>query len=412
MSSAAKAIVKDERMPSGSIIHWSESDGKLVSVTCGKCLVKREIQVPSVLRQQETNPQWPGFCQKCAIRNASVEGKYDKNSRCDVVQLIDGYVDFSKRNENGKPLIHCNICGEDRFSSPYGSAGEYHTGRCRQCQKLIVGDLPHLSGAIVHRTKRDPNDRERVAFTCSNPECCPDCGQTHYVYLAHTLQETWTGRCVECFEKLPHPNQNRGMEEVGHLKATLNWDDRDDSGKIAIICPFSWCGKKWYADLSTITNGKKNPDWLACCPEHYRGKSALLLVINNSNSLASHGDQNDNGQENSNGKKLRSPRRSNQTDKTLTVLGKTIEDLNRVILEIYDDLQVNSAVTETKAAYKLGLGRPKYGDEGHENIRRLLRRNKVQDKFPHYRDKIIAKHRSSTAYAIEEETTPQFNRRA
>ncbi len=269
----------DETLDTGSKILWSMHNKESVPVACGWCdhngELERWLKITSVLAMKAT-PGWTGYCQKCGAA-AGAQNTGGRKLRSSIMKLEDGYVDFDNRDQKKRPWVFCNICQMGRYQqAPYAKGS---TGRCRKCQKLIVGDQPHPSGAIVHRSKRDTEDRERVAFTCSNPECCPGCKQDHYVYLAHTLRDEWTGRCADCFKRLPHPHLNTGMEKVGCLDATLDWDDRNASGKPAITCPFSWCEKKWYADISTIANGRRNPKWMACCPEHYRGNAAPLLFL-------------------------------------------------------------------------------------------------------------------------------------
>jgi hypothetical protein len=267
----------DLTLPTGSEVLWSKHDKVEVPVVCGwqehQGERERRLKITSVLFGMKSNPAWAGYCQKCSVKVSPKNNKL----RPGVWKLEDGYVDFDKRDDKKRPWCFCNICRTGKYKkAPYAKGS---TGRCRKCQKLIVGDRIHPSKAIVHRGKRDPKNRERVEFTCSNPECCPGCNQKHYVYLAHTLREKWLGRCSECFQKLPHHRLRTGTEKVGCFDATLDWDDRDDTDKPAITCPVLLCGKKWYADLSTIANGRAKPDWIACCPDHYHGKTLLLSMI-------------------------------------------------------------------------------------------------------------------------------------
>jgi hypothetical protein len=187
------------------------------------------------------------------------------------MQLKDGYVDFDNRDDEGKPWVFCNVCNDGRHQKPPYAKGA--TGRCRKHQKLKIVDEPHHTGSIIHWSRRDPKNSQRIAFTCHG------CKLEKFTHETSIRYPGWSGLCVECRDQRTHHRQHTGTEKVGCLNATLDWDDRDAKNKPAITCPLADCGKKWYAAISTIANGRAKPDWTACCPEHYVGKNLLMSKI-------------------------------------------------------------------------------------------------------------------------------------
>lgn len=85
-----------------------------------------------------------------------------------------------------------------------------------------------------------------------------------------------------------------------------------------------------------------------------------------------------------------------QRKPSVTVNGKTLDDLNASILKRYDEVRVNSLVTLEWVADDAGLGRLGRGDGGAKNVSRLLKRNMVLDTFPVYRDGLITERRSAS----------------
>lgn len=318
-------------------------------------------------------------------------------------RLEKGIVHHSKRHPENKKkvVVTCLICSKERFVLiPRGKQREREgfTGACHACGTGYRTDVwTHPNGAPVFFNKRERGKRHLVPFICLN------CGEEKITWVSQvcSTKKKWLGWCSECIEKRENPRKLT-HEVTLFTGSKVCYGERHPTARqrVAVICGFPGCGDKRFIYRQPVEATQKHQPWTGYCRKHKMSDvAALLLRLQEKRAEQQNGNA---------GKRRRKPP-VKQINKPPMVLGKTIDDLNAAILKLYDTTLVNSEVTETKVASELGLGRPNHGDEGHENVRRILRRNNVKDSFPHYRDKLIVSRRLSMPNATGEHTAPQFN---
>jgi hypothetical protein len=177
----------DETLPSKSIIHWSECEGKKVPVTCGKCGIKRSVKPRSGQRRMV----FSGLCFTCSHPRRSNNEKH----------LSGTIIHWGEREDGGlhRVAITCYACHQKRFTwAPLVRLKEW-TGLCPECAhqprrkwKYVQDEiLPSLS--IIHWGERDPEDPNRVPVTCGA------CGKKRTIFRQGflTTKQKWTGYCQE-----------------------------------------------------------------------------------------------------------------------------------------------------------------------------------------------------------------------
>jgi len=177
----------DERLPSGSIIHWSERAAEKVFVTCGGCRGRR------LLRIQGGN-RWLGktlFCHQCTNPRRAGDEK-----------LPSGSVIHWSERDGDKVAATCGGCGKKVFSSTFTSKTGYQNWCCHSCRVgKHTGDERHKSGTVIHWDMRPERDPWTVSITCHR------CGHNRFVKVQSIRSETWGGLCSPCVKEIgvPHP---------------------------------------------------------------------------------------------------------------------------------------------------------------------------------------------------------------
>jgi hypothetical protein len=172
---------QDERLPSGSIIHWGQRDPNnymRVMVTCGACHRKQ-------MKLVQFRPRWTGKCKHCVFR------------RQDEQQLLSGsIIHWGERDPNDARLVMvtCGRCKQKRLTTPgRGKMLQKWSGFCLKCTaapRRYSSDETLPSGSIIHWGARNEGEDGRVPVTCFI------CKQTRMTTLppGHRRQ-AWTGFC-------------------------------------------------------------------------------------------------------------------------------------------------------------------------------------------------------------------------
>lgn len=399
MSSAVKpaideaSVVKDERLDNGSIIHWTERVGDIVLVTCGGAHIpplKRLVPV----KKAKDKKRFTGICKGCA----------KKFFHDETLEKTGSVIMWGKRNPENpvQVMVKCGKGGELHFLYPPSHQDRRgYSGYCPKHSKgKYSGIQNHHSGAIIDWDRREPNRPDKVAYKCAGW-----CGLWKYCESRSAHNPKWSGLCQECRKRRGSPRKHtRDVELKSGVVLHFGQPDPNDPRRMMVTCI---CGSDWSALRDTVIDSYLDESWDGYCHERKLHNSRLRLLT-----------QKEKQQGTLEGAsslplkiKEKHPRKppAEISNKPPAVLGKTIDDLNAVILKLYDSLSVSSEVTARKVAAELGVGRLGHGDEGQENIRRLLRLNKVKERFPHYRDKLIAACRPSMSHATEGQITPQNN---
>jgi hypothetical protein len=170
----------DEVLSSKSVIHWSESAARSISVTCGNCKRKR------TLVKFEGGP---GLCPRCARGTPGSDETHASGS----------IIHWTERNpdDQSQVLITCYRCGEDKFVSHTTTWRDDWSGYCEQCRRETaggrkrLGDEPLITGSIIHWSERDPQNHQRVSVICGL------CGERRFTEPPHgkMVLAKWSGFC-------------------------------------------------------------------------------------------------------------------------------------------------------------------------------------------------------------------------
>jgi hypothetical protein len=183
-----------------------------------------------------------------------------------------------------------SICGECRIEDGCDdwTKGKYRnfsgwSGICRihaMRARMRKGDVPHPSGAVVHRSQRilEPGWRKRpvkVKFTCANRKPHPHQSET---YLSQTEYADgkprieWRGLCSDC--QSIFPIHNKITEDVVKGGVKLGFKEPDEQGRVLVtylICKDTrWVSRERAASLNT------DPPKIGICPECRRNPARLI----------------------------------------------------------------------------------------------------------------------------------------
>jgi hypothetical protein len=167
---------EDEKIPSGSIIHWTERErSRGVPVTCGRCGKKRFMLSP--------NPKVvTGLCDPCSRRKHVSDERLPSGS----------VVHWSERDPDNpsRTMITCGGCGLKRYAFPN------ETGLCFPCSRPRRSDDCKLpSGSIIHFSERALGERKRAMVTCGQ------CGAKHEMWVGDRFRRTIIGFCPTCTQR-------------------------------------------------------------------------------------------------------------------------------------------------------------------------------------------------------------------
>jgi hypothetical protein len=387
---------KRQKIPEyGSIIDWPNHKGEWVPVKCGNCEKWHDVRASEARRDD-----YKGLHAECydKIRKLTGPISIGKEGSTFHPEMVDPE-DARKRG------VTCGECKIVWYAIPrYGKTLEEWAGICPECkprQHTGTVTLPKGTRAFLDINKRvrgGETSKDKVWIECRG--CFEETRKLKLVWLSQVTKylagkDTWDELCSEC---LAERGPIRKLKQKSASSGTVTDFEQENENGVLIVYT---CGHELRKPRQTARTSYKTRS--AKCPDCQREEQSRALRLAKQILAGQAGPigqmdrinlGNGNGQGNSD-KRRRKPL-TKQISKPKMVLGKTIEDLNAAILELYDDLGVNSEVTVPKVAFKIGLGRLDHGDEGRENIRRLLRGNNVQDKFPHHRDKVIAtRHQAS-----------------
>jgi transcription elongation factor Elf1 len=188
--SSKKKFVGDEKLSTGSIIHWAErdlADRTRAMVTCGRCGQRRMTRING---HKGTKYQWTGLCQSCL---------WHGYRRSDDEKLPSGSIihwgETRDPNNRRRLMITCGGCGIKRLTSfaRRKDANLSYTGLCRSCTKRMYSRDEKISfGSIIHWGERDPADANRAMVTCGL------CGKKRMTFVRHgDYARNWTGYCKE-----------------------------------------------------------------------------------------------------------------------------------------------------------------------------------------------------------------------
>lgn len=261
----------DEKLPSGSIIHWTERErSRGVPVTCGGCGKKRFMLSPT--REART-----GLCIPCGRRRHTSDKQLASGS---IVHWAERDPDNSRRT-----MITCGGCGLKRFACPT------KTGLCWSCHRsasrVKVEDEKLPSNSIIHWGERNPSNRKRAMITCGG------CGVKREGGIPKEKDRhgLLVGLCEECERKARTKNQNKkdGLDEKLPSGSIIHWGEADPKNPNRAPVSCCICGKK------RVTTVQKRKGWTGICFEH-RGAASLLAIIETAT-------QNSNGQKNGSAEK-------------------------------------------------------------------------------------------------------------
>lgn len=161
-------------------------------------------------------------------------------------------INFDKWNAKGKYFSLYGMCrAEGRDIWQYRSTRNW-SGICRTHRPIArqeSDDIPHSSGAVVHRAERFSEDGQRkrmmkVAFTCANRKTGEHKGMA---YLSTTKSDEWQGLCAECLKDRIPPTKLNGDEQIDG--AWLLFSEEDEQGRIPIL--YDVCQHKRFAPRQT-----------------------------------------------------------------------------------------------------------------------------------------------------------------
>jgi hypothetical protein len=174
------------------------------------------MQIQSALRAKT------GFCQRCQL----------KKFFGDVVLPSGTKYLFSERSAEGVPVV-CGKCGGRRVVKNGSVRSDRPDGFCHGCASgEFSGDELHLSGAIIHWSKREPDSKFRVAFTCAG------CGAEHFTWGTHIRsRKKWSGLCVDCRQRRGSYNRKKEETTLGSGSVVLYQQRKPgDIKKVAVRC--------------------------------------------------------------------------------------------------------------------------------------------------------------------------------
>lgn len=163
----------DESLPSGSIIHWGETDSahpRARGVTCGRCGERRVVIIPSGVKLEK----FSGFCEKCAGMTRRQSGD-ERHSSGTIIH-------WNERDRDDpyyQILVTCHNCGHDRFVHKGALKNPSWHGLCPDClekyglpreRRTLKGQHRNRFGALIDYDA--PHGPNRALVYCPNFSTC------------------------------------------------------------------------------------------------------------------------------------------------------------------------------------------------------------------------------------------------
>jgi hypothetical protein len=288
-----KRPTTDEKLSSGSIIHWPKikhvylTDVRKpyyqwrVPVTCGACGKRRGCRLYRVTEVEVLSKEnlasrkgdnFTGLCPKGHAR------KYFG----DQILSTGSIIHWGRRDkeEKGKVPITCGKCGKKHFRKHGGSLTgkrllEEIKGYCRICaNNERTGDEEHHSGTTIHWDEREDSKtrkNQKVAITCHG------CNKKKFVWLPKGDRADWPGLCSDCLHKRPSPKKFTHNVTL-NTGSTIRYRERDknDRNKVLVICGLPRCGKRHFVHIQQA-EGRRGEKFTGFCPTHSIAEIAQLL---------------------------------------------------------------------------------------------------------------------------------------
>lgn len=304
---------KDERLPNGSVIHWSrrfKRKGRWrVPVRCGGCGQERTVAADSASRKKfsglchhcrsqgqtqvkiETLPNgsviyWPqrfrhennwyvpvccGGCkQERLVREDNARGK-EFSGLCFRCALSARHADFKTDVEtlpNGSVIywprrfkhegywrvpVRCGECGLERTIAASGACGKNFSGLCPDCKALksVKTDTETLpNGSMIDWSRR---------FKCEGrwyvPVRCGSCGQERIVTAETACGRKSSGLCFHCSHAARRKPTKTSIETLPS-GSIIYWDDQTYKAKrrfVRVRCGGLYCdGHTRYVTLTKV----------------------------------------------------------------------------------------------------------------------------------------------------------------
>lgn len=254
--------LKDMKLDSGSVVHWSERSEEGIPITCGKCGRRRVVQTV------EPNQRgYKGHCPNCKVR------KYFKDQRLLPSKSI---IHWSEREGDSAPVT-CGKCGTKRIVHLSGAQlTPTYTGLCLSCsnnerkgdETRVVFVKDPATGekkpvnVAVHWSERDPdNEVNGVGFNCVG------CGEMAYTRRSEILRKGWRGLCSKCREQLGNVRK-RSKEETLHSGSVIYWNERDKDHYQRVKVKCGMCGEFRYT--GPPHDKEKLKKWSGWCKKHFQ----------------------------------------------------------------------------------------------------------------------------------------------
>jgi hypothetical protein len=219
-------FTEDEKLPSGSIIHWSErkQGDESIWVTCGRCGDKRRLSHTARCNN------WSGLCQSCG-------GKKHFEEEIHTSGTIIHWGEHDANNPRKLIAITCHECKKKSFAWLLTIKYPNWSGRCAECRqrhghpRKYVKDETLPSGSIIHWSERDTdNPEKRVMVTCGYYGKDGYCGKkrltTRKSVHSSKAKNAWTGYCRKHFFDLASVrNLLLGQQNGGPEKDKQSHDD-------------------------------------------------------------------------------------------------------------------------------------------------------------------------------------------
>jgi hypothetical protein len=287
-----KVPQKDETLPNGSVIHWTEICREYpfkrslylqlqVPVTCGRklphCLGKRLVLVKTGLNRPEglsadslasNGKSFSGTCHGC--------GRPPKHPP--VEHLPNGATVFWNEESSSGVPYRCAKCKEIKYLLNPRSNPNQFRGICHSCAvRKRIGIEEHHSGAKILWSTRTPVKRNptgggdfKVAYICAGCKQVRDPIRSSIV-----SRQEWRGLCPGCRRQAGSPRRLKHEKRLLSGSTILYWKrDPNDYYKVAIRC--GWCGDEFFSgNKSVFTKKVESSRYLGICPKHTKSELAL-----------------------------------------------------------------------------------------------------------------------------------------
>jgi hypothetical protein len=242
--------LEDEVLSSGSVIHWGErdkADCTRIKVTCGLCQRNRFTKP-----KRGRSHRWLGICPECI-------GRHLQKTQ-DQVLSSGSVIHWSERDpENPRSApVTCGRCGKRRVVTIQRSSR--WTGLCQGCAATRDIDQPLRSGSIIHWSERNLEDKKLVPVTCGR------CRKRRSCTRSTAGARTFTGLCTNCVIPLAHRiTQKPRADETLPSGSIVHWSERDPNNHARGMVTCGLCSRKRF---TVLRHGKGKEKWTGYCEDH------------------------------------------------------------------------------------------------------------------------------------------------